>query len=1182
MACTYTIGGKTYDKDGFMKYLLGMDPVEASKHMPGVTSVPDMPFKKNWQEVVLKRIVRMAAEQGFSRISWITGQQTADRYDLSKQIEWISYNEKDKQLLFKPIGKSSEMKQDTPVDALEGILGKEPTKNLLAAKETVAGTKRIEGENLKIGGEWAFSLYDRMIPQYLKKFGKKYKAKVETTVINGQQQQSFTITPELKRAAMFEGMPLFQMAGEKAVGADKGGHKNLLAQRAKVEKAKVTGKPTPAFTDFIKKVIPGFKGNTQKLKHGYDTSRSDGETFDLSEESTMFETFKYNMVNWLDPQKKIQKAIEAATGTIPEYADVLTTEMLRVSKTKADRDVMESRYFKPIKQTIGRSGLTVDIVDEFLYARHAEEANARLRLTNARLRLIELNKLRKDNALKAEVEKIDSAFEKNPFTVRQDQYYNLLEAELKAPKGEKEIKFKEKWEHFKSKPSGMTDSEAQKLNEKYKSNMALRRIARKFDAMNAEKLDILLESGRLSQEEYNAIKGTFDYYAPLKREGFDSKAGPGKGIQVLMKDIKVRGGSTRRAVNILANAMADLDSTLIKRRKSESARAMLSLVQLNPNENVWRVETPRKTPGYDTGGNIVLHKDMTVQDNELKIKVDGKVYLISALNEHSFRVIKGLRGDNYQSGPIVNALGKLNRYLAMINTTLSPEFMITNFARDTQTAFYNLSDTEISHVKKQVMKDIPQSMKGLRSYLRGDKTHEWAKHAKQFEESGARIGWIDFAGDINERAKKLEGEIDLFRDGHVTKKNIHKVMSFIEDYNTIVENAVRLSTFKNAVEQGVSVKKAALMAKDLTVNFNQKGVYGQLLNSLYLFSNAGIQGSAKILSVLKNSKKARKMVFVSTVAATGLAIANSGAGGDDEDGIPYYDKIEDFVKERNMIFMLPGTKGKYIKIPLPWGYNVFWALGTEAGDMVTRKDYSVTGGVSRMMSTVTGAFNPLQSSTLLQMISPTVTDPFVQIAENKTWSGSPLMPENSPFAKVEKPDSELHWASARRPSVELAKALNFISGGNQIRSGLMDVSPETLDLVWDTFTGSAGRFAMDTLSLPIALTSEDVRLRNIPVARRVLGQKSEYTDSSKFRENIAHIYLLKAEIEEYPKRAREIRKDRTHLLLSSAKRVESQIRRLRKLLKTAKTEESKGRIAKRIERKQQLFNKRFLNKLKPS
>jgi hypothetical protein len=953
-------------------------------------------------------------------------------------------------------------------------------------------------------------------------------------------------------------------------------------KRTEIKQEPLNNLSKSKFSDFVSKTIPGFKGSKPKLQSSVESSREPGDPFDLSENSTVAETLKYNLINSLDPLKKIQGAIEKTTGKIPEYADALTKEMLRTSKTKAQLDDAERVYFEPIKKIIGESNQTVDSVDEYLYSRHAQEANARLRLTNAKLQLKKLNELRGDNKLSKKINEIDARFDKNPFSVRQEEYFDLLESELKNPKNDKEIAFKKKWDTFKSKPSGITDAEAIKNLEKYKNNRPLQRIAKKFDEFNADRLDIMLESGRLTQQEYDTIKNTFEFYVPLKREGFTDAPSRGTGLQLAGKDIKVRGGSTKRAVNILANAMAQYEASIIKANKAEVSRAFLNLVQDNPNENVWNIEPIKKTPGYDASGNIVENIDMTTKDNEIKLKVDGKVYSISADNEHSYRVIKGLKGDTAQTGPIVNALGKVNRVLAMVNTTMSPEFMITNFLRDIQTATFNLSDTQISDIKKNVIKDVPKAMKGLRDQLRGDGKTEWAKIAKQYEDSGAKIGWIDFAGDMEKRARKLESEIDLFRDGHVAKKSWSKAIKLIEDYNSIVENAVRLSTFKSGVDAGMPIDKAALMAKDLTVNFNQKGVYGPLVNSLYLFSNAGIQGSAKILSVLKNSPKARKMVYQSMAVAVGLSMANRSIGGDDEDGVPYYDKVEDFVKERNIVFMIPNSKGKYVKIPLPWGYNVFWAAGTEVGDMATKDNYSVTGGLSRMMSTITGAFNPVQSSTVMQTLSPTIMDPFVQVAENKTWSGSPLMPENSPFAKIKKPDSELHWPSARKPSVALAKGLNKISGGNQIKPGAIDVSPETLDLLWDTFTGSAGRFAVDTLGLPFGAISGDLELKNIPVARRVVGKKSSYSDSSRYRESIAHVYRLAEEIKTYPEKSKSLKKDRSYRLLSHVKKNESAIRKLKKMLKITTNKKSRDRINKRINDLYVSFNKKFaeINKQK--
>jgi len=984
---------------------------------------------------------------------------------------------------------------------------------------------------------------------------------------------------------------------------------------------------TSIFKKWVKENLPGFKGDIGKLKYGYDTARTGMEAFDLSDDSIFKDWAVYNNIDMLAPGKKIRSAIEEKSGAIPEHVDAIQKEMLRISKTAKDQKIADEKYFTPIRRLIALSRKTVKDVDEYLYARHAPEANARLRLTNARLQLKKLIQLREDSeinqevkaaradykiararllttekgtpehkaaveqaktakesldqtkaqnvgsGLQREMDVIDAMFEKDPFGTRQELYLALLERELKNPLNEQEENFKARWEAFKKKPSGMTDKEAAEINEKYKDNKIFQKIAVIFDRMNQDKLDILRASGRISKQEYAGLKSTFQYYAPLHREGYDSRPGRGRGISAIGKDFKARGGSTKRAVDILAHAFADYEASLIKTHKTEVARAFLQMVRNYPNENVWQIETIKNVPGYDDSGNLVEHTDMTEQDNEIKVKIDGKVYSITANNIHSDRLIKALKNDTLNTGVIVQGLAKINRVLAMVNTSLSPEFMVTNFLRDFQTAMVNVSDTEVAKYRKQVIKDIPKAMKGMHSLWRGDKSHDWANVADQFEKAGGKISWMDFEGDIKTRVKNLEKEIDLFRDGHVTQKAFSKLAKMVEDYNGIVENAVRLSVFKAGVDAGMTESKSALLAKDLTVNFQQKGVQGQLLNSLYLFANAGIQGSAKIVSVLYRSPNARKIVGASMLAAMALSMANRGIGGDDDDGIPYYDKVDDFIKERNIIFMRPG--GKYFKIPLPWGYNAFWTVGTELGDMFSKKDYDLTDSLGNIMSSIAGAFNPLQSSTILQTIAPTLMDPFVQVGENKTWSGSPLMPENSAFAKVKKPDSELYWASARKPSVWLATQLNSIFGGNAVKSsGITDISPETLDLVWDTFTGSAGRFVADTASIPFKMVDGELTPATAPFSRRIMGQKSEHSDSMIYRENIDKVFERVEEIEVYPENKR-LKEDKIYTLNNAAKQSEKHISKLNKLLKKAATDEQKKRYKELINKERMSFNSKY-------
>lgn len=210
--------------------------------------VPDFPFKTNWQEVALKRIIRMASEQGFDKISWMTGQQTADRYDLSKQVEEIEYDKRTQHL--RVVSKEGKIIIDeaTPQNKLESIVGKE-----VAAKiEKGDNFVWLQGLDLKIGADWAYALYDRMIPQYLKKFGKKYGAEVGTTEINGETQASFTITPKLKRAALVEGMPLFQKRKPLKSEIDTTG---FLPTEVEKRMAKAKGGPKATFKEKAKETL---------------------------------------------------------------------------------------------------------------------------------------------------------------------------------------------------------------------------------------------------------------------------------------------------------------------------------------------------------------------------------------------------------------------------------------------------------------------------------------------------------------------------------------------------------------------------------------------------------------------------------------------------------------------------------------------------------------------------------------------------------------------------------------------------------------------------------------------------------------------------------------------------------------------------------------------------------------
>lgn len=192
--------------------------------------VPPAPFSKTWPEFLFKRLARMAAEQGYDSIGWTTGQQQAERYDLSKQVDEIvltSSTDMEGMLLEANKDGRPLLRQNiTSESEIEKYIGKEATKNLLAAQETKIGPdteRKIAGESLKVGGEGMKGFYDKIIVDFANKFGKKFGVQVEDAKIAGASKlpiwesingpsttvHSLPITPEMRESVM-QGQPLFQ------------------------------------------------------------------------------------------------------------------------------------------------------------------------------------------------------------------------------------------------------------------------------------------------------------------------------------------------------------------------------------------------------------------------------------------------------------------------------------------------------------------------------------------------------------------------------------------------------------------------------------------------------------------------------------------------------------------------------------------------------------------------------------------------------------------------------------------------------------------------------------------------------------------------------------------------------------------------------------------------------------
>jgi hypothetical protein len=646
----------------------------------------------------------------------------------------------------------------------------------------------------------------------------------------------------------------------------------------------------------------------------------------------------------------------------------------------------------------------------------------------------------------------------------------------------------------------------------------------------------------------------------------------GSGLSTKGKEYKIALGRESASESPLGHIMLNAERTIARSVKNESfGQKLVKLIKDNPNSDFWNVYSssdPRFKQAVDTHYTyigkesgmqgqrypdipkgmdrkdfvkyVVIKQDGLAKfDGDLIGAKDGEEFFVELKDERLRRAILSVNAS--EADNLIRKFSMVNRFLSMMNTSLNPEFVVGNFSRDLQTAIYNIVGEQtmeggkikdVKRITRRVLKDVIPSMgvvyKGMRRYnmkdgtLRGDITgisETDYLDFREFMESGAKADWF-YTRPAEEQVQTIQSMVDM-ANGTFTgnfRKGYEGVMNFVEDANGSVENAVRFAAFKAArdellnsgVDRAEAVATASTLAKNLTVNFNRKGMQGDLLNALYLFYNASVQGTmnfARGLNVFDPGSSRTKQAMVASMIGFGALMAARGEEESEENpdsGRSYYSEIPDYIKERNIVIMAEPSEapkkganniyldknGKeyankaqyYYTIPLPYGYNVFHVAGVKLFEM-KNDTISVEKASGDLLSAFLGSFSPIGFFPL-----PTITQPFWELAKNENYFGSPIYKENFPTG-VQSPASQLAMSSTRTPFKNAAKILNSLTGGNEYESGYMDVSPDALEHIAEFALGGAGTFGLRSMNaFEKWLAGEELESREVPFLRRVMGE----------------------------------------------------------------------------------------------
>jgi hypothetical protein len=154
--------------------------------------VPDAPYKKNWHELLMKKVLDIAAKENYDAVAFTTGSQQNARWSLSKHIDsldlmpakegdkqYVLQGWKDGRNIIRKAVNEDELPNYIGIEAAKKLLAQEPKglhrpEGIAHGNPNVFEGRELSGLQLEMGGEPMKKFYDRDIPNFINKYGKKY------------------------------------------------------------------------------------------------------------------------------------------------------------------------------------------------------------------------------------------------------------------------------------------------------------------------------------------------------------------------------------------------------------------------------------------------------------------------------------------------------------------------------------------------------------------------------------------------------------------------------------------------------------------------------------------------------------------------------------------------------------------------------------------------------------------------------------------------------------------------------------------------------------------------------------------------------------------------------------------------------------------------------------------------
>jgi hypothetical protein len=719
------------------------------------------------------------------------------------------------------------------------------------------------------------------------------------------------------------------------------------------------------------------------------------------------------------------------------------------SRLKFYVDDYQTRYLRPITRSlgeIGKKGGSVEDVDLFLMARHAEERNKAI------------GKINPTN--------------QQGSGISTDEARKILSSKNNGA-----------WTSF------MTE---------------LEEIGKLTDAMSTAKLAYMYNTGLINKHQLAALS-KYKHYVNLSGnqdlglDAYDGSQLGGKAFNIKGAEFIRSTGRGTKAVDVLTNSMNSYLSTLIRGQKNRPMQAMLNMVRQNPDPtyvvidpikekkkvNLERLSFDKKIlaaigdkPGEQFGrdhlkllktevesGNMTIDEALDdlesrineaanrrdIDGNEASTAIrrlteevvssamlspDGYVSMVDdptlmqdpsvivakeegrpvvmRFNKRASEFVQSITGMNIQERTgFMEFVGGWNRFFSQMVTSWNPAWVPVNGIRDIQTAIANMAaDPNLGPgMAAKMTAEWRKSLQTAFRYQVADQADAnngfWGKYLKsrskkhpidpaeaklyaEYREDGAETFFLDRDG-LEQTLEKMNRHINGPQGlREMTEDKLEAIGNFMELFSMPMETAPRFAAYKVMREAGKSREEAARYAKELTINFNMKGKWRDLRN-LYVFFNPAVQGTYRMFQNYSRSETGVGKYLPSNQFAKvaglwmlfGIA-ANmmARALGGKDDEKPGIDKLDMIPAYRRATSLVLVPDMYGGAIPVAYGWNVFMTAGQYMFDAMTGK-LKPDVAAGRVLSAAFDAFAPIGSGAESKSLAGSVA---------KTFAPSPVVP----------------------------------------------------------------------------------------------------------------------------------------------------------------------------------------------